>query len=186
MRRALLGFGLALLSGCADGLVTISLDVEDTTVVEGGGILSELIGSLGFDGFAEMNLVASQELQNQGVEPGDIEEVRLTLIELTAASPDDADLSFLSEMQVSVQGPDLPEIPVAFQDSFPEGQRTVTLSLEDAELSAYVVSESMTFTTDVTGSPPVDDTEVHALISLDVRVTAQGVVNQVRSDDQSE
>ena len=53
---------ISQLLGCAPGITTITVEVEDTTEVTGGGVLSELIGSLGFDAFAQMNIVSSQEL----------------------------------------------------------------------------------------------------------------------------
>lgn len=173
---------ISQLLGCSSGIATITVELEDTTEVAGGGILSELIGSLGFDAFAQMNIVSSQELADQGVEPGDITSVTLTVVELTASSPSDADLSFLDSLSAYVEGPALPQVLVGSQDSFPEGQASVALDLEGVDLLDYVLSESMTMTTDVVGTAPVEDTTVQAYIALDVRVTVRGIVNQVSDD----
>ena len=59
-----------LLSGCGDGIATISIDYEDTATIAGGGIVVDLIGSLGFDGFLDMNVVEAEELQNQVLSRG--------------------------------------------------------------------------------------------------------------------
>jgi len=179
--RLLLLTALAM-TGCSGGLATITIEVEDTVTVEGGGLLSELVGTLGFDGFTQMNLIDAQELQNQGVSPGDIQEVFLSELTLSALSPDGADLSFIESLDVYVEAPDLPQVLVATQDSFPDGQDVVTFDLLGVDLTEYVVSESMTLTTDVTGNQPEDDTQVKAYVAIDVRVTAQGVINQTRKD----
>lgn len=180
--RSILSVGM-ILTGCSGGLATITVDVEDTVTVEGGGLLSELVGQLGFDGLTAMNLVDSQELQNQGVSPGDIQEVFLSELTFTALSPDGADLSFIESLDVLVSAPDLPQERVASQDRFPAGQPVVGMDLDSIDLTAYVVSESMTLTTDVTGNQPVDDTEVKAYVAVDIRVTARGIINQVRGDE---
>ena len=68
-------------------LTTIQIDYNDTVVVEGSGLLGDLITTLGFDGFADMNITDAEELANQGVEPGDVRDVRLVSFELEAISP---------------------------------------------------------------------------------------------------
>lgn len=171
---------LLLASGCSGKIATIKLDFQDTTTVQGGGLLSELVGSLGFNGFTEMNLVDAQELKNQGVEPGDITGVYLTEITLTAVDPDGADLSFISSMDVLVESPDLPQVQVASQSSFPAGTAEVSMDLDDVDLTDYVVSESMTLFTDVTGNQPPDTTQVRAYVALEVEATIQGALNQAR------
>ena len=181
LRAGVVAVGVSGLTGCSGKLATIEVDFRGTTTVEGGGLLSELVGALGFDEFAQMDLTDAQELKNQGVSPGDIQEVFLTAFEMTALSPDGADLSFLDEITVYVEAPDLEEQAVAWQDSFPEGEGKVIFNVEPVDLTAYVVSESMTLTTDVSGTLPEEDTEVEAYVVLDVGVTLQGAVSQSRS-----
>ena len=53
----------------------------------------------------------------------------------------------------------------------------VQFNLSDVDLTEYLVSESMTLTTDVTGHQPEDDTTVVARVVLDVGVTLQGARN---------
>ena len=68
--------------------MTISIEETATTTVESGTILEELLDDFGFDDFVTMDVTASSELQNQGVEPGDIREARLTYFELSLRSPE--------------------------------------------------------------------------------------------------
>ena len=75
---------LFLLLGCAE-LLTIEIEQTAVTVVESGTLLEDLIGDLGFSGFVSMDLTDSEELANQGVEPGDITGAKLVLLQLTAA-----------------------------------------------------------------------------------------------------
>lgn len=167
---------LLLMGGlaCQGKLVTISVEKQSTTTVEGGSILENLLGDLGFDSFVSMDLTQSEELQNQGVEPGDIVDVRLVYLELEALSPPGADLSFIDSMDVYVSAPGLDEVRVASADDFPEGQAVVSFDIADVDLTDYVVSESMTLRTDVTGHRPDEDTEVEARFAVDVGVTVKG------------
>lgn len=166
-----------MLVGCGGSLAHIEVDFSDTTTVPGGSVLSELLGGLGFNDFASMDLTEASELENQGVQPGDIEDVRLITLELEAIDPPGADLSFLSSMDVDVEAPSIASALVASQDQFPAGQSKVEFNLEDLDLTEYVVSESMTLTTDVSGNLPPEDTTVEAYVVLDVGVTLQGVRN---------
>src|SRR5688572_1408913 len=91
------------MSACGGSLTHIEVDFSDTTTVPGGSILSELLGGLGFSDFSSMDLTEASELENQGVQPGDIEDVRLITLELEAIDPPGADLSFLASMDVDVE-----------------------------------------------------------------------------------
>lgn len=174
---------MALLSWSAcqdDTLLTLTIEDESSTQVEQGTILEELAGTFGFGDFVSMDITASQELQNQGVGPGDIRDVRLTLLSLSV--PEGQDLSFLDSVDVYVEAPGLDAVLIASQDAFPEGEPVVDLDLEDVDLTDYAVSQSMTLSTEVSGSRPSEDTTVTAAYALDVGVTTQGACNYVAND----
>jgi len=173
----LLAFALA--TACSS-LATITVSDSSTTTVEQGTIVEALLGDMGFSDWVSMDLTQAQELQNQGVEPGDIQEVYLRDLALTVKEPADGDLSFISSMEVYVEAPGLEKQRVAWQDSFPEGEGTVSFELDDVDLTDYVVSESMTLSTDVDAHRPDADTKIKASFSVDVGVTAQGACNQAK------
>ena len=165
--------------GCDNGaLFTIDVSESATAEIPGSGPLGDvtnLVGDLGFGGFAEMNIVESEELANQGISPGDIEEASLSAFSLTVEAPTDGDLSFIESMDVFVESPDLPKELVASQTAF--DANSVTFDLVALDLTSYIVSESLTITTDVSGTPPEEDTTIRADIVLTVGVTAQGAKN---------
>lgn len=183
MRRAallLLCLSLLAFASCDGTLVIIEVDQEAITTVEEGGLLEDLVGDLGLDDFLDMDITTSSELQNQGVEPGDISSVVLTLFELEVLSPEDGDLSFLDSVELYVEAPDLPEVRVASAFDFPVGEARVLFELDDVDLTDYVVSRSMTLSTDISGHRPDEATEVRAHFVLDVGVTTQGACNAVQ------
>ena len=55
----------------------------------------------------------------------------------------------------------------------------VDFDVEPVDLTEYVVSESMTFTTEVTGRRPDVDTTVEARFDVAVGVTGQGACNNL-------
>lgn len=173
--RTALPLLLAVLPACKDGvLTTIDIEGSATTQIEGASILETLVGDLGFESFVSMNLVESEELENQGVEPGDIKNARLVSFELEAMSPSDGDLSFIDEMTILVSAPGLDEAALASADDFPGGTPLVAFDVQDVDLTEYIVSESLTIGTDVTGRRPDETTVVEARYLIEVGVTLQG------------
>ena len=172
---------LLFLLGCnsLSDLLTIEIEESSQVLVEQGTVLESLIGELGFDDFVSMDITDSQELANQGVEPGDIERVQLTLLELEAIDPSDATLSFFESMTFYASAPDTDEIKIAEAPSFPETESLVTFELEEVDLTPYVVSESMTLTTELTAQRPEVDTLIEARFVLEVQATLQGAKNQL-------
>jgi len=177
-RRRPTAVGLLALA-CGGGLFTITVREDSTVVVERGTILENLVSDLGFPSFVDLDLTETEELANQGVEPGDIKEVFLVDFVLEAVSPPGADLAFLDTLDVLVSAPGFPEVVIAHQDDFPEGVAAVALDLEPVDLTPYVVSQSMSITTDVRGHRPEVDTEVEARFAVKVRVTGKGACNQL-------
>ena len=175
-----------LILGCGDkGLFQIEIEESSEAVVEGTGLLGtavELVGGLGFEGFTQMNIVNAQELQNQGVSPGDIVAAEIVELKLTVLNPADGDLSFLDSMEILVSSPDLDTVLVASQDTFQAGEQTVYFELEGINLVDYVVSESLTIETDVIGTAPENDTTIEASFVLDVGVTAQGACRAAQGE----
>lgn len=175
-------FAACLWLGCEGKLFTIHVDEEAETVVPKGTLFEALLGDLGFYDFFELDVTSSQELQNRGVEPGDVKGVGLESFELVVVSPSDGDLSFLGSMDVYVSAPGLDEVLVASVDDIPEGVKFIDLTVDDVDLTAYVVSRSLTFTTDSSGHRPEQETTVKAVVSLAVGVTGQGACNQLSDD----
>lgn len=179
-RLPVAAFAIAFLA-CQSKLFTITIDQQAETTVPKATVLETLLGDFGFGDFVSMNLIEAEELQNQGVEPGDIKDVRLIFFELEAATPG-TDLSFLNTLDLYVEAPDLPQVLIASGASFPPGQAIVELDLEDVDLTEYVVSEALTITTDVDARRPEDETRVVASFELDVGVTGQGACNQAKKE----
>ena len=168
------------LLACQGQLVVIELSESAEATIEGQstlGGLTELVGALGFDGFTEMDISQSQDLVNQGVQPGDIETAYIASFSLSAVDPSDADLSFISSLEIWVEAPDLERVLVASQVEFPEGVSVVEFELEDVNLVDYVVSDSMKITTDATGTVPAETITIKADATFEIGVTAQGACN---------
>jgi len=162
------------LFACDGTLISIDVNGQAETVITEGTVLENLVGNLGFGDFLDMDITSASELENQGVEPGDIQDVSLTIFHIEATDPDGADLSFLDSVELYVESPDLPRVLVASANSFPAGQARVDFVLEDVDLTDYVVSQSLTLETDVTGRRPDANTTVLATYRLSVGVTNQG------------
>lgn len=170
---------------CQGGLFTIELEESAQTTVAGGSLLEDVLGELGFEEFVTVDITASEELQNQGVQPGDIVNVTLTGFEMSVVSPAEGDLSFFEEVNVYVQADALPRVRIASLDTFPAAEQYVTFNLDEVDLTDYAVSQAMFIETEVTGRSPDEDTTIRADITIDVGVTSQGACNQVRGSGET-
>lgn len=180
MRRGWWGAAVVAVLACQGELLRIDVPQESETTIPKATLVETLLGDLGFGDFVDMDITASQELQNQGVQPGDIVDVRLTAFSLTVTSPSSGDLSFVTSLEVYVEAPGLPRVLLASGSDFPAGQARVDLDLEDVDLTDYAVSQSMTIELEAEGSRPEDDTRVLAATNLSVGVTAQGACNAIQ------
>ncbi len=169
--------GASLLWAACGTLFNIRIEDTATTTVEAATPLEVLLSDFGFGEFVAMDLTQAQELRNQGVEPGDISEVTFRELTLTVTSPPNGDLSFIDELEFWVSAPGLPRVRVASQSSFPDGAPSVSMILDDQDLTEYVVSESMTIETEITASRPQQRTTVDAFYAIRVGVTQQGCNN---------
>ena len=185
IRRVLPAVAVVGFLSCDSGLFTIELEERAQTTVPGGTLLEELLGDLGFEDFVTVDITASEELENQGVQPGDIVDVTLTAFELEALSPSGADLTFLEEIAVYVEADGLSRQRIAWLDDFPAGAALVSFNLDAVDLTPYAVSAAMTIDTEVTGRSPDEDTTIEARFVLDVGVTSQGACSQVRGSADS-
>ena len=162
------------LLGCDGSLIHIEVDGSAQTTVEAGTLLEELLVDFGFGEFVEMDLTTAQELQDQGVEPGDIVSATMTGFEMEAVQGQ-ADLSFLDRLTLTATAPGLAPVELATCDGFPEGQAVVPFTLAGADFAEHLVSKEMSLVVDVSGRRPAEDTTVEARYLVDVGVTAQGV-----------
>lgn len=174
---------VVLLLACSGQIASINLSESAEATIEGqstlGGI-TELVGGLGFSGFTEMDISQSSELKNQGVQQGDIETAMVTRFTLEVVDPSDADLSFISSLEIWVDAPDLDPVMVASQTDFPSGVASVDFVLEDVDLADYVVSDSMSIMTEASGSVPSDKVTIKATADFEIGVTAQGACNAAK------
>lgn len=176
-------YAVVLLLACSGQIASINLSESAEATIEGqsalGGI-TDLVGSLGFSGFTEMDIAQSSELKNQGVQPGDIETAVVTRFVLEVVDPSDADLSFISTLEIWVDAPDLDPVMVASQTDFPSGVSSVDFILEEVDLVDYVVSDSLSITTEASGSIPSDTVTIRATADFEIGVTAQGACNAAK------
>lgn len=177
--------GVALAVGlwaCQGQLLYISIEETSTTTVPKGTILEDLLTDFGFGDFVALDITGSQALKNQGVQPGDIVDVRLAVFDLDVVKPEGADLAFIESLDVFIDAPGLPKVLIATADNIPAGTRHLEMDLQDVDLTDYVVSKSLTISTDASGSRPEQDTTVKATFVLSVGVTPQGACNYITGE----
>jgi hypothetical protein len=176
-RASALGLSLLFAPGCVGKLLTVRIEQEGSTVVPGAGLVGGVLGALSLGGFDDLSVNVDQELANQGVEPGDIASVHV--VELSLSTPDAPDMAFIDTLEVDIGSEGMDTVRIAHLEDFPEGEPDLDMVLDDEDLTAYVVADSLQVTTDASGSAPEDDTTINVFMALEVQATVSGAAKQV-------
>lgn len=172
-RESLVLLALLLATLTCSGVDNIEVEATGETTVE-SSLVGELVGELSFLGFEGIDISESQEFKNQGYTKDQVDSVRLQRFVLSVKAPEDGDFDFLARVSFYAEAEGLPRKEIARLDPVPEGQSEIEMELLDAELRDYAVAESMTITTEATGSAPERDTTIAARVVLDVDVNVAG------------
>lgn len=169
MTIAALAIGLA-----CSGLDNVDVEATGQTTVPMGTVVDQLLGDLSFLGFEGFDISESQEFQNQGYSKSQIDSVRVVTFTLSIASPADGNFDFIERIAFFAESEGLERIEIARLDPVPPGSNVLELELLDAELRDYAAAESMTITTEATGTRPDAETDIDARVVLDVDVDVSG------------
>jgi len=177
MRHWVAGLFVMGLFACESPLVGLTLLEQSSTVVPGiagdGGEITEALSKL------ELEISTTQQMQSSRVSLSTVREVVLLDLILMVADPEEGSLDFIHAIDVYVGAPGLPDVLVATLEEVPKGLRDVTLELIDVDLTEYVATEEMTYTTIAVGAPPTATTTIDVELALGVYVTAAGLCSSL-------
>lgn len=173
-RLALAGAVFVSLTCGASDIDNVEVEQDGRAQIPAGSVIDQLLGDLAFDGFDDIDVSQSQELENQGYTEDQIDSVHLETLTLTVSAPAGGNLDFLESIAFFVEAEGEERVEIARLEPVPEGVTEVDVPVADVELLPYVVAESMTVTTEAMGSAPDDDTTVDAHLVFDVDVNVSG------------
>ena len=143
-------------------------------MVEGAGLLGELLGTLEVGGLDNFEVSVEQKLADQGVTPGDLTALHLTAIALRTP---DGNLDFIKSLQVQVAAQDVAPFLVATGADFSGSE--ATLSLEDVDLVEAIVAGGVYVQVEATGEPPAEDTTIKLQVDAEGWATAKGAASRL-------
>lgn len=163
---------LVFVSSCADELDNFDVTVKGEATIPAATLVETLLQSFpALEGFGQIDLAQSQEFQNQGYSPSDVDSVRTKRLVMRVVSPAGQDLSFLGTVRFLVSTPGLPEKLLAEQTEFPEGAAEVAFEVVRDDLKSYLLAKEGTITTEVEDtSRPEQETVVEVEVTFDVDV----------------
>jgi len=173
-RLALAGAVFVSLTCGASDIDNVEVEQDGRAQIPAGSVIDQLLGDLAFDGFDDIDVSQSQELENQGYTEDQIDSVHLETLTLTVSAPAGGNLDFLESIAFFVEAEGEERVEIARLEPVPEGVTEVDVPVADVELLPYVVAESMTVTAEAMGSAPDDDTTVDAHLVFDVDVNVSG------------
>lgn len=150
------------------GALGVTFDVEvDSSVTVDGNPLGGLTGGLGFSGFNSLDFESTREFENNNTEKELVQSATLKSVTMTVTSPSDGDFDWLDEIEFYIEAPDEERVLVASK-TIPDGESEVTLDIEAVELAPYIKSDTVSFSTEATGSQPDEDHTIEAVIVVEV------------------
>jgi hypothetical protein len=153
--------------GCSHLPVTFDVRTQSRTTIEKGTAVEQLVGSLGFGQFTNLDLAQSQEFRSNNVQKRHVASAKLKALTLSITAPQGQNFDFLESLTFFIESPGMPRRRLAHQ-AIPRGATRLTFEPEDVELAPYVRADTMTITTEVRGRRPDRDTEVQCSLVLTV------------------
>ena len=154
-------------AGCSRLPVTFDVSTRGQTVIPKGTPVEQLVGTLGFGQFANLDLSESQEFKSNDVQKRHIDRARVKSLDLRIVNPQTQDFDFIEQITFYVEAPGLERKRIA-RKQVPRDARAFACELDDVELAPYVRAPQMTITTAVRGRRPENDTTVEARLVIGV------------------
>ena len=127
-------------------------------------------------GFNSVSLSQEKSFQNAGVEPGDVDSIKVTSVRLEGKNPQIDRLDVLLEsVTIWIEAPQLERKTIASGANFPQGSSATDLMVPDVELQPYAEAPSMKVGADVViKQEPLFDTTLRTTIVLHVDIDLLG------------
>jgi hypothetical protein len=177
-RRALVLGLLAAALACQGALLKVDVEAQATGRVQGAAAAPD---ARGFPELERLAASTTEDLRDQGVDPGDLAFAHLRVLTLSVTS-DDGDLSFLDGITLYVEAPGLDRVRLASGADFPRGLRSADLVLEDVDLGPYLEQDAVTVGATAAGRRPEDPVTLEASLVLEVGVTPRGACSAIEGD----
>lgn len=155
------------LSAC--GLDNFHVEYEDDTTIPGSPVGSVLEFAPFGGAFDGVDLLSDQKLRDEGVSADNLDSARVEVLELSVTAGSSFE-TWLDDVAFYVEAEGLPRKLVAEKHGIrqlPAGTILLDLDCTRVELKPYV-AKPMTITAEATGRPPVEDTQIHARVVVDV------------------
>lgn len=156
---------LLALAACHPGTI-------DVKVVSDAQLPAQMpAGYLGLGaGLSDFGNAFGQSLQGAGSDSAHVDQAHATEAHLTAT--DDGDLSFLSEVELTLSAAGLPDVKLASQTVFPALQGTVALTVDSAtDLAPYLKASQVTVKSKLGyDHAPGHTRQVEATLTLSVKL----------------
>ncbi len=172
LRKATAALGLVALATCAD-IDNFDVPVGAKATIPKATLIDQVLGSLDFLGFNDIDL--SKSFANQGVSKDQVDSVKLKSMTLEITSPSGASFDFLDSVVFFAEASGLEKVQVASLAEVPGTSSKLDLVVNtEVDLKPYVVAPSMTLKAEIQGKRPDQDTTVEANAVLDVDVHIPG------------
>lgn len=168
-RMGCLLLSCAVLAGCSALPLPINVHLTDSTLVERGTVVEQVIGGMEFANYAALDVSQSEEMQNLYVGKSAIRSAQVKILELSVLEPATQNFDFIEEISFFVEAEGQPKQRIAHR-VVPRGARYFRLEADELDLTPYLLAETMTITTQAKGRRPDHDTRIGSRLVLRVGV----------------
>lgn len=162
-----------ILSACSVVKAIADLDnfditIKEQTVIAGGGLVSDILGEVGFTGLNSFDIEDNQEFQNKDIPKKNIEWTRVRDLDLTVIDPDSNTFAFVDSILFFIQSPNQERAALASSGAVADTLQIINFNLENLDIAPYLKDESMSITTQFFGTQPSENTTVEIEMKLEI------------------
>jgi hypothetical protein len=174
MTRLLSAIGFVVLTGCTP-MVVFDTDLKGQATVQGSplGQILNVFPQVG--NFSNLDFNQNQDFKNNNADRMHVKSMKAKSFTIKIVSPNSQDFSFLDSLEFAVSAEGLSEAKVAGKTNIGSlglaaPNPTLTLDVEDTDLSAYVRANAFTITSRGNGRQPAQDVTLEANVKFSVGV----------------
>ena len=176
MIRPLAAAAAALALAACGGLDEVDITRTASGTVPGAPGAAPFTGTA----FGALDLAVDRRtLQENGVDPDDVDSAKLTALRLEVTGNGASFETWLDQVAFYVEAPGQARTLVAQKSgirALPPGTRVIDLDAAGVDLKPYVIASSGTVTAEASGNQPAETTTIQATATVRVNVSVSGLL----------
>lgn len=149
-------------------LDNFDITITETTTIQGGGVVTDLLGQIDFAGFNDFDIEDNQEFQNKDIPKSNIEWTKVRKLHLQLLTPQGNTFDFVDSIRFYIESPQHDKVQLGRSGAVDASADEILFLLDNVDIAPYLKDESMNISTEFHGRQPSKDTEVQVTMDFEI------------------